>query len=144
MPYRGSGQITTAMLTGELPMTFDNLSSVLPFAREGKLRILGVGSLQRSPATPEIPAIAESVPGFESLSWHGFFAPAKVPPAIVARLHAEAVAALQTPMVSKRFQELGITPVGNTPAEFGTFVASRERPLGRGRPPRQYPAGLSA
>jgi tripartite-type tricarboxylate transporter receptor subunit TctC len=124
VPYRGSGQITTAMLTGELPMTFDNLSSVLPFARDGKLRILGVGSLQRSPAAPEIPAIAESVPGFESLSWHGFFAPAKVPPAIVARLHDEAVAALKSPMVSQRFQELGITPVGNTQAEFGAFVAA--------------------
>ena len=124
VPYRGSGQITTAMLTGELPMTFDNLSSVLPFARDGKLRILGVGSLQRSPAAPEIPAIAESVPGFESLSWHGFFAPAKVPPAIVARLHDEAVAALKSPMVAQRFQELGITPVGNTQAEFGAFVAA--------------------
>jgi tripartite-type tricarboxylate transporter receptor subunit TctC len=124
VPYRGSGQITTAMLTGELPMTFDNLSSVLPFARDGKLRILGVGSLQRSPAAPEIPAIVESVPGFESLSWHGFFAPAKVPPAIVARLHDEAVAALKSPMVSQRFQELGITPVGNTQAEFGAFVAA--------------------
>jgi tripartite-type tricarboxylate transporter receptor subunit TctC len=124
VPYRGSGQITTAMLTGELPMTFDNLSSVLPFARDGKLRILGVGSLQRSPAAPEIPAIAESVPGFESLSWHGFFAPAKVPPAIVARLHDEAVAALKSPMVSQRLQELGITPVGNTQAEFGAFVAA--------------------
>ncbi|TDH61813.1 tripartite tricarboxylate transporter substrate binding protein [Dankookia rubra] len=124
VPYRGSGQITTAMLTGELPMTFDNLSSVLPFARDGKLRILGVGSLQRSPAAPEIPAVADSVPGFESLSWHGFFAPAKVPPAIVARLHDEAVAALKSPMVAQRFQELGITPVGNTQAEFGAFVAA--------------------
>jgi tripartite-type tricarboxylate transporter receptor subunit TctC len=124
VPYRGSGQITTAMLTGELPMTFDNLSSVLPFARDGKLRILGVGSLQRSPAAPEIPTVAETVPGFESLSWHGFFAPVKVPPAIVARLHDEAVAALKSPMVSQRFQELGITPVGNTQAEFGAFVAA--------------------
>ena len=64
------------------------------------------------------------MPGFESLSWHGFFAPAKVPPAIVARLHYEAVAALKSPMVSQRFQELGITPVGNTQAEFGAFVAA--------------------
>ena len=124
VPYRGSGQITTAMLTGELPMTFDNLSSVLPFAREGKFRILGVTSLQRSPAAAEIPTVAEAVPGFESLSWHGFFAPAKVPPAILARLHDEAVAALARPMVAQRFQELGITPVGNTQAEFGAFVAA--------------------
>ena len=124
VPYRGSGQITTALLTGELPMAFDNLSSVLPFAREGKLRILGVTSLQRNPAAPEIPTIAETVPGFESLSWHGLFAPAKVPPAIIARLHDEAVAALAAPAVAQRFQDLGITPVGNTPEEFRAFVAS--------------------
>ncbi|TCZ62948.1 Bug family tripartite tricarboxylate transporter substrate binding protein [Roseicella aquatilis] len=124
VPYRGSGQITTALLTGELPLAFDNLSSVLPFAREGKLRLLAVTSRERSPAAPEIPAVAEAVPGFESLSWHGFFAPAKVPPAIIARLHAEAVAALKSPTVAQRFQELGITPVGNTPEQFGAFVAS--------------------
>lgn len=124
VPYRGSGQVTTALMTGELPMAFDNLSSVLPFAREGKFRILGVTTLQRSPAAPDSPAVAETVPGFESLSWHGFFAPAKVPPAIIARLHQEAVAALASPGVAARFQELGITPVGNTPEEFGRFVAS--------------------
>ncbi|MBK1659532.1 Bug family tripartite tricarboxylate transporter substrate binding protein [Paracraurococcus ruber] len=124
VPYRGSGQVTTALMTGELPMAFDNLSSVLPFAREGKFRILGVTGLRRSPAAPEIPTVAESVPGFESLSWHGLFAPAKVPPAIIARLQAEAVAALRSPGVAQRFQELGITPVGNSPAEFRAFVAS--------------------
>ncbi len=130
VPYRGSGQVTTALLTGELPMAFDNLSSVLPFAREGKLRILGVTSLQRSPAAPEIPAVAEAVPGFESLSWHGFFAPAKTPPEIVARLHREAAAALASPTVSARFQELGITPVGNSPDEFRAFVASETQRWG--------------
>ena len=143
VPYRGSGQITTAMLTGELPMTFDNLSSVLPFARDGKLRILGVGSLQRSPAAPEIPAIAESVPGFESLSWHGFFAPAKVPPAIVARLHDEAVAALKSPDGVAALPGAGHHPGGQYPGRVRRLRRRRERPLGRGRPPRQYPAGLS-
>lgn len=124
VPYRGSGQVTTALLTGELPMAFDNLSSVLPFAREGKLRILGVTSLQRSPAAPEIPTVAETVPGFESLSWHGLFAPAATPPSIVERLNKEAVAALASPTVAQRFQELGITPVGNSPEEFRRVVAS--------------------
>jgi tripartite-type tricarboxylate transporter receptor subunit TctC len=119
VPYRGSGQVTTALLTGELPMAFDNLSSVLPFARDGKLRIVGVTSLQRSPAAPEIPTIAETLPGFESLSCNGYFAPAKTPPAIVARLHGEAVAALRLPSVSGRLQELG-----NTPEQFDAFVAA--------------------
>jgi tripartite-type tricarboxylate transporter receptor subunit TctC len=124
VPYRGSGQVTTALMTGELPMAFDNLSSVLPFAREGKFRLLGVTSAQRSQAAPEIPAVAEAVPGFESLSWHGFFAPAKVPAPIIARLHREAVAALGSPGVAARFEELGIASVGNSPEEFGRFVAA--------------------
>ena len=130
VPYRGSGQVTTALLTGELPMAFDNFSSVWPFAREGKLRVLGVTALQRSPAAPDVPAVAETVPGFESLSWHGLFAPAKTPPEIVARLHREAAAALASPAVSARFQELGITPVGNSPDEFRAFVAGETQRWG--------------
>jgi len=124
VPYRGSGQVTTALLTAEVPMAFDNLSSVLPFAREGKLRILGVTSAERSQVAPEIPAVAEAVPGFESLSWHGFFAPAATPRPIVERLNKEAVAAPAVPAVAARFQELGITPVGNSPEEFRAFVAA--------------------
>ncbi|WBV44938.1 tripartite tricarboxylate transporter substrate binding protein [Pseudoroseomonas cervicalis] len=130
VPYRGSGQIMTALLGGELPLAFDNLSSALPFQRDGKIRILGVGSLTRSPAAPDIPTIAETVPGFESLSWHGFFAPAGTPPEIVARLNREAVAALRSPAVSQRFQELGITPVGNSPEEFRAFIASETQRWG--------------
>lgn len=130
VPYRGSGQVTTALLGGELPMAFDNFSSVWPFAREGKLRVLGVTSARRSPAAPDVPAIAETVPGFESLSWHGFFAPARVPPAIVERLNAEARAALASPTVAARFADLGITPVGSSPEEFRAFVASETKRWG--------------
>ena len=124
VPYRGSGQITTALLGGELPIAFDNFSSVWPFAREGKMRLLGVTSLARSPTAPDVPTIAETVPGFESLSWHGFFAPAATPPAIVERLNREAVAALATETVKARFADLGITPVGNAPDAFRAFVTS--------------------
>jgi tripartite-type tricarboxylate transporter receptor subunit TctC len=124
VPYRGSAGIVTALLTGELPLAFDNLSSVLPLARESKLRILGVTSLTRSPAAPDIPTVAETLPGFESLSWHGLFAPARTPAAIVERLHREAVAALATPSVAARLEELGITPVGSTPEQFAGFVAN--------------------
>jgi tripartite-type tricarboxylate transporter receptor subunit TctC len=124
VPYRGSGQVITALLAGELPVAFDNLSSVLPFAREGKLRILGVTSRERAAAVPEIPTVAETVPGFESLSWHGLFTQSRVAPEIVARLHREAVAALATPAVAGRFRDLGITPVGSDPDAFRRFVAS--------------------
>jgi tripartite-type tricarboxylate transporter receptor subunit TctC len=130
VPYRGSAGVATALLSGELPLAFDNFSSVWPLAQEGKLRILGVTSLQRAPAAPDIPAIAETVPGFESLSWHGLFAPARVSPEIIARLNREAVAALRTPAVSERFAALGITPVGSSPEEFRAFVASETQRWG--------------
>jgi tripartite-type tricarboxylate transporter receptor subunit TctC len=130
VPYRGSAQIMTALLAGELPVAFDNLSSVLPFARDGRLRILGVTGLQRAAAAPEIPTVAETVPGFESLSWHGFFAQSRVAAEIVARLHREAAAALATPAVGGRFRELGITPVGSDPATFRAFVASETQRWG--------------
>jgi tripartite-type tricarboxylate transporter receptor subunit TctC len=130
VPYRGSGQIMTALLTGELPLAFDNFSSAWPFARENKIRVLGVGSLQRSPTAPDVPTIAETVPGFESLSWHGFFAPAATPPEVVARLNQAAVEALRSETVRARFGELGITPVGNTSAEFRAFVASETQRWG--------------
>jgi len=124
VPYRGSGQIMTALLGGELPIAFDNFSSAWPFARDGKLRILGVTSLERSSTAPDIPTVAETVPGFESLSWHGLFAPAGTPRPVVERLHKEAVAALAQPSVQARFKDLGITPVGNTREEFARFIAS--------------------
>ncbi|MGX9966804.1 Bug family tripartite tricarboxylate transporter substrate binding protein [Roseomonas sp. F4] len=124
VPYRGSAGVATALMSGELPMAFDNLSSVLPLAREGKLRILGVTSLQRSPAAPDLPAVADTVPGFESLSWNGFFAPAAVPAEIILRLHRESVAALAQPSVANRFRDLGITASGTTPDAFRDFVAS--------------------
>jgi tripartite-type tricarboxylate transporter receptor subunit TctC len=130
VPYRGSGQIMTALLTAELPLAFDNFSSAWPFAKESKIRILGVTSATRSQAAPEIPTIAETVPGFESLSWHGFFAPAGTPPEIVARLNKEAVAALRSDTVAARFRELGITPVGSSPEEFRTFMASETKRWG--------------
>jgi tripartite-type tricarboxylate transporter receptor subunit TctC len=130
VPYRGSAQIVTALLGGELQVAFDNLSSVLPFQRDGKLRILGVTSTVRTQAAPELPTVAETVPGFESLSWHGLFTQARVNPEIVARLQREAAAALRVPAVSDRFRELGITPVGSAPDEFKTFVANETRRWG--------------
>jgi tripartite-type tricarboxylate transporter receptor subunit TctC len=124
VPYRGSAGVATALMSGELPMAFDNLSSVLPLAREGKLRVLAVTSATRSDAAPEIPALAETLPGFESVSWHGLFAPAAVPAPIIARLHQAAVAALATPNVRERFTALGITPVGSSPTEFAAFITA--------------------
>jgi len=130
IPYRGSGQVVTALLSGEVPMAFDNFSSVWPLAREGKLRVLAVTSATRSAAAPDVPAVAETLPGFLSLSWHGLFAPAGTPPEIVARLQREAAAALRAEPVATRFADLGITPVGSTPEAFQAFVASETKRWG--------------
>ncbi|MCR0981255.1 tripartite tricarboxylate transporter substrate binding protein [Roseomonas populi] len=130
VPYRGSGQIMTDMLAGTLPMAFDNFSSGWPHAREGRIRAIGVGSLQRLPQAPDVPTIAESLPGFESLSWHGIFAPAATPPAIVARLNREALAALASPEVKARYEELGITAGTLSPEAFREFVAAETKRWG--------------
>ncbi|MFC7735827.1 Bug family tripartite tricarboxylate transporter substrate binding protein [Roseomonas sp. GCM10028921] len=130
VPYRGSGQVTTALVSGELSIACDNFSSVWPLAREGKIRILGVTSQGRAEPAPDIPAIAETVPGFESLSWRSFFAPARTPGPVVQRLQREAAAALAAPAVAQRFRELGITPVGSTPQDFRTFVEAETKRWG--------------
>jgi len=130
VPYRSSGQIMTDMLSGTLPMAFDNFSSGWPHAKEGRIRALGVGSLQRVPQAPDVPTVAETLPGFESVSWHGLFAPAATPRPVVERLNREAIAALATPDVRARYEELGITAGDLTPDRFRDFVAEQTRRWG--------------
>jgi len=130
VPYRSSGQIMTDMLSGTLPMAFDNFSSGWPHAKEGRIRALGVGSLQRAPQAPDVPTVAETLPGFESVSWHGLFAPAATPRPIVERLNREALAALSTPDVRARYEELGITAGDMSPDAFRDFVAEQTRRWG--------------
>ena len=130
VPYRSSGQIMTDMLAGTLPMAFDNFSSGWPHAKEGRIRAIGVGSLQRVPQAPDVPTIAESLPGFESVSWHGLFAPAAVPRPVVERLNREALAALASPEVRARYEELGITAGAFSPDQFREFVAQQTRQWG--------------
>ncbi|MCS6931429.1 MAG: tripartite tricarboxylate transporter substrate-binding protein [Acetobacteraceae bacterium] len=124
VPFRGSGEVMTAVISGQVPIAFDNLSSVVPFVREGRVRLIGVGSRARLPDFPDAPAIAEALPGFVSVSWHGLFAPAATPAPILARLHREAVAALRQPAVAQRLADLGVTPVGSNPEEFRAFIAA--------------------
>jgi tripartite-type tricarboxylate transporter receptor subunit TctC len=130
VPYRSSGQLVTDILAGQLPMSFDNFSSVFPHAREGRMRMLAVGSAQRWPAVPDMPTVAETLPGFESLSWHGLFAPASMPRPAVERLTRETVAALQSPDVVGRFSDVGIAPGTLSGDAFRDFVAAETRRWG--------------
>ena len=125
VPYKGSGPAVTDLLGGQVQMMFDNMPSSLPHVKAGKLRALGVTSAKRSPALPEVPTIAEAgVPGYDATSWFGILAPAGTPEPVVTRLQGAIVQALGEPEMRQRMADLGAEPVGDTPAEFGQFIAA--------------------
>jgi tripartite-type tricarboxylate transporter receptor subunit TctC len=118
IPYKGEGPALADLAGGQIQVLTPNLSAAIGFVTAGKIRALAVTSKQRAPQLPNVPAVAETVPGFENLGWFGLVAPAGTPPAVIRKVHDDAVKALQSAEVKKRFSELGMAPVGNTPAEF--------------------------
>src|SRR5665213_236215 len=128
VPYRGTTAFMPDLLAGRISMSFANIVNVVPLAREGKLRALAITSIKRSALAPDLPTMAESgFPGFEAVPWFGLLAPTGTPQDILDKLHDETVKALASPQVRKRFDELGLEPVGNTPAEFAAII-SKETP----------------
>ena len=126
--YRGTTALMPDLLANRISMSFANIVNVVPLAREGKLRALAITSIKRSRLAPDLPTMAESgFPGFEAVPWFGLVAPAGTPQDVLDKLHAETVKALAAPELRKKFDELGLEPVGNTPAEF-TEVIRRETP----------------
>jgi tripartite-type tricarboxylate transporter receptor subunit TctC len=123
VPYKGTGQAITDLVGGQVQMMMINMIAALPQVKAGKLRGLAVTTLKRSSVLPEVPTISESaLPGFEVNSWHGFFAPAKTPAVIVARLHTDAVKILNQPEVRDRFVSQGLEPVGSTPDALKAYI----------------------
>lgn len=117
--YKGTGPALNDVMGGQVTMFFSQMSSALPNIKQGKLKAIGVASLQRHPAAPEVPTIAEQgYPGFEAKAWYAFFAPAGTPPDIVRKIAADATKALQLPDVKEKLSALGADPVGGTPDEF--------------------------
>ena len=116
--YKGTGASLNDVVGGQVAMSFGTLAGLLPFVKSGRLRALAISSAQRAPALPDVPAVAETVPGFEVVTWYGLFAPAGTPRDIVARLHAEIVKALASPDVKQRLTAQGFDSVGNTPEQF--------------------------
>ena len=111
------------LLAGRITMSFANIVNVLPLAREGKLRALAITSIKRSALAPDLPTMAESgFPGFEAVPWFGLLAPSGTPKDVLDKLHGETVKALAMPEIRKKFDELGLEPVGNTPAEFAAVI----------------------
>lgn len=123
--YNAGGAAITDLLAGRVSMMFATIAAVMPMVREGKLRALAVTSSRRSPAAPELPTIAESgVAGFEFTNWYGLFVPAKVPPAIVQRLHPETVKSLTQPELHTKFADLGLEVVASSPDTLAATIRS--------------------
>ncbi len=129
VPYRGASPAYTDVIAGRVDCTFAVMASGLPLVRAGQLRALGVTTATRVASAPEIPTIAESgIPGYDTSSWFAFFVPAKTPPEIIAKMHADTVAALAEPQIRAKLDALGVIVVGSSPEQLGAHLkAEMER-----------------
>jgi tripartite-type tricarboxylate transporter receptor subunit TctC len=125
VPYKGGGPAVADLVSGQVTMTFGNLTTVLPFANAGRVRALAVTSAKRSPALPNLPTMAEAgVPGFEAATWNGLIAPAATPKDIVAKLNADIVKVLNMPDTRAKLASNGLEPIGDTPAAFAAHISN--------------------
>jgi tripartite-type tricarboxylate transporter receptor subunit TctC len=124
VPYKGSAPGTNDLVAGHVQVMFNAMPSTLPFVKGGQLRALGVTGAKRSPMAPNVPTVAETLPGFEIVTWYGVLAPAGTPPAIIARLNAEFAKAGQLPDVRKRLSEMGLDVQLTSPDAFGALIKS--------------------
>jgi tripartite-type tricarboxylate transporter receptor subunit TctC len=131
VPYRGAAPALTGLMAGDVQLMFMTPPSSLPYVEAGNIRPLGYTGAKRFARLPEVPTLAESgVPGMEVLaSWTGMFAPAKTPPAVLARLHEEVQKAVASPFGHQRLTGIGVIPLGNAPAQFKPFVAAQVRQI---------------
>ena len=124
VPYRSSGDIMNNLVGGHIDMAFDNMTLAWPQAQSGKITAIAVTTLARSPTAPNLPTVAETIPGFDASSWHGLFAPAGTPKPIVDKLAAEVKAIFATPETTKILSEVGAVASPMSPEEFGKFIAA--------------------
>jgi len=124
VPYRGSAPMLTDLLGGQVQVTFDNLPSSIAHIKAGKLRALAVTTLKRSPELPDVPTVAETVPGYEAVAFFGFGTTHGTPKEVVDLLNKEINAALKDPGILTKLKDLGGIPVPGSPADFGKFLAS--------------------
>jgi tripartite-type tricarboxylate transporter receptor subunit TctC len=124
VPYRSSGDVMNAIAGGHIDLTFDNMTLAWPQAQAGTVRAIAVTSLERSPTAPDVPAVSETLKGFEATSWHGVFVPAGTPRPIVDKINAEVRRIFEQPEVKARLVEIGAVPSPMTPDEFTAFIKS--------------------
>jgi tripartite-type tricarboxylate transporter receptor subunit TctC len=132
IPYKGRAQSLPDLVSGRISMLFDNLSSSLSLIKSGEVQALGVTTLKRSPAAPEIPTLAEQgLPGFEAISWFSLMAPANLPPSIQKRLNQLTRQALQNPDVKNRLLSGGLDPTPGSPEDLSKLIAAESRKWSR-------------
>ncbi|HYL89634.1 MAG TPA: tripartite tricarboxylate transporter substrate binding protein [Burkholderiales bacterium] len=122
VPYKGAGPALPALIAGEVHVMFDNLPSSLPHIKSGRLRALGVTSAQRDPTLPDVPTVAETVPGYEATAWFGIGMPKGSPREAIDKINATVNAALSDPGMLKRYADLGGQPIKGTPEDFGNVI----------------------
>ena len=131
IPYKGAGPAITDLIGGQVDVLFDNMPSIIGHIRGGSLRALGVTSAERSPALPDVPSIAEVVPGYEASAWFGVAAPKGTPAHAIARLNREINAALADPAMKAKFADLGGVSIAGTPEQFWAIHRMETEKWGR-------------
>ena len=124
VPYKGTGPMLIDLIGGQIAFSFSNALAVTQYIRTNRLRALAVTSLRRSTALPNVPAVAESVPGFEAVSWWGIVAPARTAGTVVTALNSEIVRSLASPSMKEQLERQGVEARGTTPQEFDVFIRS--------------------
>lgn len=132
VPYKGSAPLTTDLLGGQVNISFDTITPVLPFIKEGKLRALAVTTANRSSALPNVPTLQEAgVPNLAIGTWFGLLAPAATPKPVIARLNTELVKIIQSPEFKKQMADIGAEPIGNKPEEMATQIKEETEKFAR-------------
>ena len=124
VPYKGAGPALTDLMGGQVDVIFDNLPSSIGHIKSGKIRALGVTSAERAPALPDVPTVAETVPGYEATAWFGIGMPKGTPKDVIEKVNAEVNRALADPKMRARLAELGGKPIPGTPEDFGKVIAA--------------------
>lgn len=124
IPYRGTALAIPDLVSGKVDVMFDSLPSGLPHVKEGRLRALAITSPKRSPLLPDLPPVADTVPGFDSVTWFGLYGPKGLPADVVARVNTALNQALQDTEVKERLARLGIEPAGGTPQQFAAMTTA--------------------
>ncbi len=122
VPYKGGAPALTALVSGEVDMSYENSLIITPHIKSGRVKALAVTGAKRSALLPDLPTIAETLPGYSASGWYGLFTPAATPKPVIARLNAEAVRALRAPDVVDKLSSQGAEPVASSPEEFTAFV----------------------